>query len=200
MFNGIIETIGKIETLSYESDCLHLTIAPDDFFSDIKIGDSIAVNGICLTITKFTDKNFNVTIVPETCRKSNLTESELGSIVNLERSMKINDRIHGHYVQGHSDGVGKIIDMTKDGDSALLLKITIPASIQKYVVRKGYVALDGMSITIIEAQDDWITITLIPHTINATIAKEYQIGTVINIEVDILGKYIEKILRPSGEV
>lgn len=197
MFNGIVETIGMIEKLSSEEDCLKLNISPMDDFSDLKIGDSISVNGICLTITDITNKNFNVTVVPETLRKSNLNELQIKSLVNLERSIKVNDRIHGHSVQGHSDGVGKIIDIIQDGKNALLLKIEIPKSLKKYVVKKGYVALDGMSITIIEATNNWISIALIPHTIKSTIAHQYQLNSLINIEVDILGKYIEKILTEN---
>ena len=193
MFNGIVETIGRIESLTLQKDCLHLSIAPFNELNDLKIGDSIAVNGICLTITDLTKTHFNVTVVPETLRKSNLIELSEKSLVNLERSMQITHRISGHYVQGHSDGVGEIIEMVQDGQDASLLKIAIPQSIQKYIVKKGYIALDGMSITVIEAEQDWISITLIPHTKKATIAHQYQLGSLINIEVDIFGKYIEKI-------
>lgn len=194
MFNGIVETIGIIETFFFEEDCLKLSILPTNEFHSLKIGESIAVNGICLTITNIINKNFNVTVVPETLRKSNLIKLSSGSSVNLERSMKINDRIHGHYVQGHIDGTGKIVDIVQDGKNAILIKISIPAHLRKYIVEKGYIAVDGMSITVVELKQDWISITLIPHTRNSTIANNYQVGSLINIEVDIFGKYIEKII------
>lgn len=194
MFNGIVETMGVVKKLLFKDDCLKLSISSMNKFHDLKVGDSIAVNGICLTITDITDKNFNVTVVPETLRKSNLKELSTGSLVNLERSIKINDRINGHCVQGHSDGVGKIIDIIQDGKNALVVKISIPKSLKKYIVTKGYIALDGMSITVIETEKDWISITLIPHTTQSTISHQYQLGSLINIEVDIFGKYIEKIL------
>lgn len=194
MFSGIVETFGVIEMLSFAEDCLNLSISPVNKFHDLKVGDSIAINGVCLTITDITSKNFNVTVVPETLRKTNLKELSIGSLINLERSIKINDRIHGHCVQGHIDGVGKIIGILQDGKSALLLKIAMPKFLSKYIVKKGYIALDGMSITVIEAERDWFSITLIPHTIKSTIAHKYQLGALINIEVDILSKYIEKLL------
>jgi len=194
MFNGIVETIGIVNSLSLEKDCLKMRISPTDELNDLKVGDSIAVNGICLTITDFTGQHFHVTVVPETLRKSNLIELATGSLVNLERSIKYNHRISGHYVQGHSDGVGEVIEITQDGQNALLLKIAIPESINKYIVKKGYIALDGMSITVIEAESNWISITLIPHTTKSTIAHQYKLNSLINIEVDIFGKYIEKIM------
>lgn len=197
MFNGIVETIGSVTALSLEKDCLQLRITPHIELDDLKIGDSISVNGICLTITDLSPKYFDVTVVPETLRKSNLIELATGSLVNLERSIKYNHRISGHYVQGHSDGVGEIIELAQDGQNALLLKIAIPSSITKYIVKKGYIALDGMSITVIEAEPTWISITLIPHTAKSTIAHQYKLGSLINIEVDIFGKYIEKIVAEN---
>ena len=198
MFTGIVETVGTITALDYQGDCLHLTISPELPFTDLKIGDSVAVNGVCLTVTHFSPDAFHVTVVPETLRLTNLSRLSQHSPVNLERSMQANARIGGHYVQGHVDGMGEIIAITPDGEQALLVKISITPALERYVVNKGYIGLDGMSLTVIETTPTWFTVTLIPHTQDVTLVKHYQIGTQLNIEVDMLGKYVEKLLRHQG--
>lgn len=194
MFGGIVETTGKITKLELVDGCQHMTITPAQLFDDVNIGDSIAVNGVCLTVTQLTKTSFDVTAVPETLRLTNLSQLATHSEVNLERSLKYNSRIGGHYMQGHVDGVGEILEIKRDNSDALLIKISIPANLAKYTVSKGYITLDGMSITLIETQPTWFTITLIPHTQTVTIAKNYKVGSKINIEVDMMGKYIEKIV------
>lgn len=193
MFNGIVETIGVIEDIHIENDCKHFTISSVELFDDLKIDDSISVNGVCLTITYIKNKQFKVTAVPETLRLTNLEFLVVDSQVNLERSMHVNSRISGHSMQGHVDGVGEVVDVSNEG-AALLVKISIPLQLTKYIVNKGYITLDGMSITVIRAEENWFTVTFIPHTQKVTIVPQYSVGTKINIEVDILGKYIEKIL------
>ena len=194
MFTGIVETIGTIDHIVTSGDCMHLTISPRIKFDDLHIGDSVAINGVCLTITEFSATCFHATVVPETLRLTNLGDLALGSHVNLERSMQANARIGGHYVQGHVDGVGKIMDLQTDGETTWIAKIRIPSALEKYVINKGYIGLDGMSITVIETSLTWFTVTLIPHTQDVTIVKHYHIGTKINIEVDMVGKYVEKLL------
>jgi riboflavin synthase len=194
MFTGIVETTGIIDRAEQREGCLHLTIKPQIAFSDLNVGDSIAVNGVCLTVTEFTSTTFNATAVPETLRLTNLGKLANGSKVNLERSMQANARIGGHYVQGHVDGIGEIMELQPDGGTAWMVKISIPAALEKYVVNKGYIGLDGMSITVIETTSHWFTVTLIPHTQEVSIVNQYKIGTRINIEVDMLGKYVEKLL------
>lgn len=196
MFSGIVETIGVIQQLTYVGDCLQATIFPKIAWDDLKIGDSVSVNGVCLTVTQFTTKGFSTTMVPQTLRLTNLQRLKVGDAVNLERALKASDRIGGHYVQGHVDGVGEIIDIRAEGD-AQLVKMRIPEQLTKYLVDKGYVALDGMSITLINVQRDTFTVTFIPHTQQATIISHYQLGTKINIEVDILSKFVEKLLRST---
>ncbi len=193
MFNGIVETIGTIEAIQTKNDCKHFTLSSIKQFDDLKIDDSISVNGVCLTITRIENNTLEVTAVPETLRLTNLQFLSVGSLVNLERAMHFNSRISGHYMQGHVDGVGEILDIKKEGD-ALLVRISLPASLSQYVVNKGYITLDGMSITVIQAEPNSFTVTFIPHTQKITIVKQYSIGKKINIEVDILGKYVEKIL------
>lgn len=194
MFSGIVETTGVISAIAFAQDCMQLTITPKFVFDDIAIGDSVAINGVCLTITEIYQESFKVTAVPETLRLTNLDLLKVGGVVNLERSLKISSRIGGHYVQGHVDGKGEILEIKKDGKAAWLVKINVAAKLAKLIVPKGYVAIDGMSITAIEVSQDWFTVTLIPHTQAVTISNHYKVGSLVNIEVDILGKYVEKIL------
>lgn len=194
MFSGIVETIGKVTELRVEDGCKHFVIAPTAPFSQLTLGESIAVNGVCLTVTKFTDTTFHVTAVPETLNLTNLNTLIVGSLVNLERSITLSTRLGGHYVQGHVDAMGEILDIQQADKQVLLVKIGIPEKLDKYIVNKGYITLDGMSITVIESAPTWFTVTFIPHTQEVTIIKEYTIGSMINIEVDMMGKYIEKLL------
>lgn len=194
MFSGIVETTGEIIWLDASGSCKHFVISPASPFTDLNIGDSVAVNGVCLTITEITTVGFKLTAVPETLRLTNLDHLILGSEVNLERSIKCDTRIGGHFVQGHVDDTGYIIDLSNENSDALIVKISVNENLGKYIVKKGYITLDGMSITIIQAAPSWFTVTLIPHTRQVTIARNYSVGSRINIEVDILGKYVEKML------
>lgn len=198
MFGGIVETIGCILQIKVNDGCKHFTIFSGKFYKNFVVGESIAVNGVCLTVTEFSEESFDVTAVPETLRLTNLDQLKIGTKVNLERAMMLSSRLGGHYVQGHVDAVGEVMNLNFDNSNAMLIKIRIPNSLSKYAVNKGYIALDGMSITIIEAKEDWILVTLIPHTQAVTIAKYYGNGTKINIEVDLMGKYIEKLLEAKN--
>lgn len=194
MFSGIVECIGTIIALSIHEGCKQFIIAPQMPFANLIIGESIAVNGVCLTVTSFTSDTFSVTAVPETLRLTNLDQLTEGHHVNLKHSLKMGDRIGGHQVQGHVEGKGQILEISNDQSNALLVKISLPKQLAKYVVNKGYICLDGMSITIIESTSDWFTVTFIPHTQDVTIVKNYQPGSWINIETDIMGKQIEKLI------
>jgi riboflavin synthase len=200
MFSGIVETVGNILDIQIIEGCKKLSISPKNNFDDLVIGESISVNGVCLTVTDFSHDIFHVTAVPETLRLTNLNHLDIGSSVNLERSLKLNSRLGGHYVQGHVDGMGQILEIKNDHSNAWLVKINVPEKLAKYLVAKGYIALDGMSITIIQAEPDWITVTFIPHTQEVTITQHYACGQWINIEVDIMGKYIEKLLGVQAHV
>jgi riboflavin synthase len=194
MFSGIVETTGLITFLEVNNGCKHFSITPAYGFDDISIGDSISVNGVCLTVTHLDDASFNVTAVPETLRLTNLDDLSVNDPVNLERSLKVGQRISGHFVQGHIDNVGHITEVITDQKSeAWLVKINIPKNLAPYIVNKGYITIDGMSITVIQAKEDWLTVTFIPHTQAVTIVKHYEVGTRVNIEVDMLGKYLEKL-------
>jgi riboflavin synthase len=194
MFSGIVETTGMLTQLHFANDCMHVTIKPQKYFDDLQIGDSVAINGVCLTVTTLQDDTFDATIVPETLRLTNLKNLALHGLVNLERSLKASSRIGGHYVQGHVDAAAEILELNADGKDALIAKISLPATLAKYVVRKGYIGIDGMSITVIEAAPDYFTVTFIPHTQEVSITHQYRQGSLVNLEVDILGKYVEKLL------
>lgn len=195
MFSGIVETIGYILNLIESNGCKEFIIKPHlNWHENYVVGESIAVNGVCLTVTSFNQESFSVTAVPETLRLTNLNHLSIGSAVNLEKSIRANSRIGGHHVQGHVEAVGKILEIKTDDSSAWIVKISAPASLTKYIVKKGYITLDGMSITIIDSDTESFTVTLIPHTQAVTITHQYQVGSLINIEVDIMGKYIEKLL------
>jgi riboflavin synthase len=193
MFSGIVETIGIIQKITFLIDCIQFVISPQILFNDISVGDSIAVNGVCLTVTEFTENTFSVTAVPETLRITNLGQLIEGSIVNLERSLKFNARIGGHYVQGHVDATAEIIQLEKS-ETAWLVTFRLPSSLAKYIVSKGYITIDGMSITVIDVVSDTFTVTFIPHTQHVTVVNHYHPGSLVNIEVDIISKYVEKLL------
>lgn len=194
MFSGIVETTGTITAILIEQGCKKFRITPAIIFDDLTIGDSIAINGVCLTVTHFDKDFFDITAVPETLRLTNLNQLHVGDSVNLERSLQMGSRIGGHHVQGHVDGMGTILDIRHDNSDALLVKIGIPEKFSRYIVSKGYITLDGMSITVIDTHPEWFTVTFIPHTQQVTIVRHYHVGQTINIEIDIMGKYIEKLL------
>ncbi len=199
MFSGIVETIGVIQQVELIQQCLHVTLRPESRFDDLKLGDSVAVNGVCLTVTAFDAEIFNVVIVPETLRLTNLDALKVGAAVNLERSLQVNARIGGHSVQGHVDTRAVITALISDGGAALIATIETTPALTKYIVKKGYVAIDGMSITVMDVSENSFTVTFIPHTQAVTIVSQYRVGTPVNIEVDIMGKYIEKLLGATLE-
>jgi len=194
MFTGITECIGTIISKSKKNGCQSFCIESDLLFDDLKIGDSIAVNGVCLTVTSFANKQFNIDAVPETLRLTNLGQLESGSIVNLERSLTISTRMGGHFVQGHIDTTTTIKNIESDNGEALMYELACPAELQRYIVKKGYICIDGMSLTVVECHQDSFKVTLIPHTQSVTIAKQYQTGHLVNLEVDLMAKQIEKLI------
>lgn len=194
MFSGIVEAVSRLLLITLLSDSKVLVIERPVFFTDLTIGDSIAVNGVCLTVTQFDAHSFSVTAVPETLGRTNLNALIVGDVVNLERAMRMDGRLGGHFVQGHVDALGTVLDCQPVDNVARLLTVAYPASLSRYIVSKGFIALDGMSVTIIDVTDTWFTVTLIPHTLEATISHQYEITTRINLEVDMIAKYIEKML------
>ena len=192
MFTGIIEELGKIRQItksSIEIECVTV-------LEDAKIGDSIAVNGVCLTVKDKTQNSFAADVSQETFRVTALSNLSVGKLVNLERAMKCDGRFGGHIVSGHIDGVGKFKSLTKVGEF-YNLQIELTSEQAKYVVKKGSIAINGISLTVAEINGNIINLAIIPHTFENTCLKELKIGEFINIEVDIVSKYIEKFLSTS---
>ena len=193
MFTGIIEDIGRIESIEAINNHagLLLTIASEKIVSDVNLGDSISVNGICLTVTNYADTNFQVEVMPETIAKTSLEGIANNSRVNLERAMKANARFGGHIVSGHIDGVGKITAIEEDG-IANWYTVQTSEPLMRYIIMKGSIAIDGTSLTVAGVEGDTFKVSIIPHTSEQTIFSTYQVGTIVNLENDIVGKYIEQ--------
>jgi len=194
MFTGIIEEIGRVVTLAEAHDGTTMTIEGTKVIEDVRLGDSIAVNGTCLTVTEFDAQTFKVGLAPETLRRTSLGVLNPGDQVNLERSMPANGRFGGHVVQGHVDTTGRIRHRVKDGDS-LVVTIELDSEYLKYLVPKGYVAIDGTSLTVIDVLEDAFTLMLIAYTQEHVTLADQPVGYRPNIEVDIFGKYIERLMR-----
>ena len=189
MFTGIVEELGKINTITGDK----ITVVCETVLSDAKLGDSIAVNGVCLTVTNLTSNSFTADVSPETMKVTALNELKAGDFVNLERAMKADGRFGGHIVSGHIDGRGKFISCSRVGDF-YDLKFQLEAEQAKYVVHKGSIAINGISLTIANVNENEISLAIIPHTYENTSLKILKTGDFVNIEVDITAKYIEKFL------
>ena len=197
MFTGIIEEKGTITAMKQNSETIEMHIKAKRVLSDVQLGDSIAVNGVCLTVTSFTNDSFSVDVMPETFRSTSLRLLSTGSHVNLERAMAANERFGGHFVSGHVDGVGKIRSKQKV-DNAVYYEIEVSSDLRKYMIYKGSVAVDGTSVTIFAVTDQSFTISLIPYTLHETILGDKDVGDIVNIECDLLGKYVENFVSKQG--
>lgn len=194
MFTGIIEEQGTIKKMEKTSEnSVKLIIRAAAVLEDVKAGDSIAINGICLTVTEFTPEDFRVDVMPETVKATSLNNLHAGSGVNLERAMHVNDRFGGHFVSGHIDGVGTITRKEKV-ENAVYFDIKAPANASGLLLKKGSIAVDGISLTIFDVQEDSFTISLIPHTAAITSLGNKQAGDIVNLEYDMLGKYVQNML------
>lgn len=195
MFTGIIEEVGIIGKMKKNAQSAVLTIGASLVLNEIKQGDSIAVNGICLTVISFTDNSFTADVMHETMKRSTLGDLHIGNLVNLERSMPAAGRFGGHIVAGHIDGTGVIYSIHKD-DNALWYTIQTTPSILRYVVEKGSIAIDGISLTVAKVSEKDFCVSIIPHTIQNTNLFHKKIGDLVNLENDCIGKYVEKLLEP----
>ncbi|MFK7804256.1 MAG: riboflavin synthase [Anaerolineae bacterium] len=193
MFTGIVEEIGTVSRLSKNNQGYDLAIRAKVVVDDSKLGDSICVNGVCLTVTQFWDGGFTVGVSPETREVTNLMDLKAGSRVNLERSATPTSRLGGHFVQGHVDAVGTITQFRPEQD-ALWVTIEFPADLMRYVVKKGYITLDGTSLTVVDVYKSSFTVQLVAYTQTEIILPMKKVGDQINVEVDVLGKYVEKML------
>jgi riboflavin synthase len=194
MFTGIIEEIGTVMRLQRTGEGYDLVVRAQAVLDDTRLGDSIAVDGVCLTVTHLGSHSFTVGLSPETRARTNLTRLRAGTAVNLERSLTPNSRLGGHFVQGHVDGVGTLSQRRREAD-ALWLTVTADPDLLRYVVNKGYIALDGISLTVVEVNASSFTVQLVAYTQAQVTLPRKKVGDQLNIEVDVLGKYVEKMVR-----
>ncbi|HEX2925629.1 MAG TPA: riboflavin synthase [Ruminiclostridium sp.] len=194
MFTGIVEEMGSVRNITHGGSSIKLSIDCTTVVKGTVKGDSIAVNGICLTVTELGANWFTADVMPETMRKTSLEKLKPGGKVNLERALRLSDRLGGHIVTGHIDGTGNIIAL-KSEDNAVLITIEAPLQIMRYIVPKGSVALDGTSLTIAELGESSFTVSLIPLTRGFTVLGSKSTGDKVNIECDVLGKYVEKLIK-----
>jgi riboflavin synthase len=198
MFTGLVEELGRIKKVVATARSVRLTVSSRQVLSDVKIGDSIAVNGACLTVVDYGDSYFTADVMPETVNQTGLKDLKIGSAVNLERTLKVGGRLGGHMVSGHIDGIGILRDIAQD-DIAVILTIESTPDVLKYIVRKGSIAIDGVSLTVVDCTDNKFRVSLIPHTYAVTALSEKRPGNLVNLETDILGRYVEKLLFHSND-
>ncbi|UGB29338.1 riboflavin synthase [Metabacillus sp. B2-18] len=193
MFTGIIEEIGTVLSVKSSKDAIVFSIGAKNILHDVALGDSIAVNGVCLTITEYTDQAFSVDVMPETVRSTSLAQLKQGSAVNLERAMAANGRFGGHFVSGHVDGIAKIVKK-QQVSNAVYYELQLPEELTDTLIHKGSITIDGISLTIFGLEKDKVVISIIPHTLQETILGSKGVGDIVNIECDMIGKYIKKFV------
>lgn len=198
MFTGIVEEIGSIRHISRGNDTCTLTISCEKVLEETKLGDSIAINGTCLTVVHMDKNSFDADVTPETMRRTAFSLLRIGSPVNLERALRLSDRLGGHIMLGHVDGVGHVKSFVKEGN-AINVTISLDKKWMRYVIEKGSVAVDGISLTVAKRKEDSFTIALIPHTGEKTILLSKHPGDPVNIECDYLGKYVEQMMKAEPD-
>ena len=196
MFTGIIEEIGTVKGVKRGNRSVVLEVQAKKVLEDLKVGDSIATNGVCLTVTSFTGSVFCADVMPETMQRSNLGELRAGDRVNLERALTLNGRLGGHIVSGHIDGTGKIVGREKD-ENAIWISVATSGELLRYIVDKGSITIDGISLTVVSVNDAGFTVSIIPHTQDETTLVKKKIGDTVNLENDGIAKYVEKLMRPA---
>jgi len=194
MFTGLIEELGTIRNIERRGSGAKLTVAAKRVIEDARIGDSIAVNGVCLTVTGLVGDTFTADVVAETLTRSTLATARLGQRVNLERAMPATGRFGGHIVAGHVDGVGRIVAAQTDAGAGLILSVSPPPDLYAYIVEKGSIAMDGVSLTVMDVTSERFRISLIPHSAGATTLGQMRPGDSVNVEVDVIAKYVEKLI------
>ncbi len=193
MFTGIVEELGCVAAIEGGAQWSRLLIQANKVLEDVRLGDSIAVNGVCLTVTSFTSTHFTADVMPETMKKTSLGRLKRGQVVNLERAMAMGDRFGGHIVSGHIDGTGVILSREPHAN-AVLFHIQAPRDLHRYMVARGSITVDGISLTIVDTTGEGFTISIIPHTLGHTNLRDKYPGDIVNLECDIIGKYIERLL------
>lgn len=195
MFTGLVEEIGEMRRISRKGEAMVLAIRASDILEDLKLGDSVAVNGVCLTATSIESDMFTVDVMPETYRSTNLKGLQAGSKVNLERAMAAGGRFGGHIVQGHVDGIGIIRSVRRDQNASVYEIAPAKSEMFRYIIPKGSVTLDGISLTVVNTFSASFTVSIIPHTLAETVLAFKRAGDTVNIENDILGKYVDHLLH-----
>lgn len=198
MFTGIIEEIGSVAAVEHGPKSARLVINASRVLEHTKIGDSIAVNGVCLTVTSMTENRFTADVMAETLRRSSLGRLKRGSLVNLERAMAADGRFGGHIVSGHIDGTGTVSSLSRE-DNAVWVTISADALLLRYIVEKGSISIDGISLTVAYVDDSCFKVSIIPHTASETTLLQKKQGDIVNLECDIVGKYVEKLMQPAPE-
>ncbi|KUF29236.1 MULTISPECIES: riboflavin synthase [unclassified Lysinibacillus] len=194
MFTGLVEDIGILKAMQSDRDSMKITVQSAKIAEDVKLGDSIAVNGVCLTVTYFTEQTLTMDVMPETVNTTNLQQLAVGDSVNLERAMPANGRFGGHFVAGHVDGVGKIL-RKRPVANAVYIDIELSEELTKFCIPKGSITIDGTSLTLFHVDTNSVTISLIPHTYKETVLGMKKAGAIVNIETDLVGKYILQQLK-----
>ncbi|HET9104734.1 MAG TPA: riboflavin synthase [Solirubrobacteraceae bacterium] len=195
MFTGLIQDLGQVQGAERSADGVVLRIG-SRLAGELNLGDSVAVNGVCLTATALTPESFDAEVMNETLARSSLNEMPDGTVVNLELPLRATDRLGGHVVQGHVDGVGEVSEVTEDG-FARRIRISVPDEVLRYVVAKGSIAVDGVSLTVADLQDSSFTVSLIPETLERTNLGRVVPRSIVNLEVDVLAKYVERLVGAS---
>ena len=200
MFTGLVEEVGRVRLLRPAEDAgdAHLGISADVVLGETRVGDSILVNGACLTVDEIGAGGLVFYTMPETLRRTALGNLSEGSPVNLERAMEAGGRLGGHIVQGHVDGVGEVLDVRPEGDAEIWTFLA-PPSVLRYAVEKGSVSIDGISLTVVSVEDDRFTVSILPHTRSHTNLGELGVGSHVNLEADVVGKYVERLMQPWTE-
>ena len=197
MFTGLIQDIGEIQSIQPKGGGVSLTISTQLDPRSVKIGDSISVNGVCLTVVKLSGHTFTAEVSPETLKRTTLAGAKNGQPVNLETALKMSDLLGGHLVSGHVDGTGEIAEMASEGNS-LRYRFRVPLEIGRYLIAKGSVAVDGISLTVAECHDQMFSVSVIPHTAERTTLGKKKVGDKVNLENDLIAKYVEKFVRQAG--
>ena len=195
MFTGLVEEVGKLKYIKSQGEALLLTISASKILHDVQIGDSIAVNGVCLTVTSYDSVSFTADVMPETFRRTTLQHLKPGDSINVERAMSASSRFGGHIVQGHVDGVGKVVSRVVDANAVVFTIRPSDTDVFRYIIPKGSITIDGISLTVVEADGDVFSVSIIPHTLAETALNDRKAGAEINLECDVIGKYVDHLLH-----
>jgi riboflavin synthase len=199
MFTGIIEEVGRVTNIANENGNRRLTVSASDLVKELKKGDSIAVSGVCLTAVAITPKSFAADLAEETWNRTSFSYIKAGALVNLELPMRADGRFGGHIVQGHVDGTGKFLALDEiAGTDNYWLRIEVPPELARYIIFKGSLSIEGISLTVAKVEGTHVTVAVIPHTTETTNLKSLKPGDPVNLEVDVVAKYVEKMLRPDS--